>query len=128
MRMTRAFVFLAVLAVVSCGTAPAHAERESESVVGVLKYIPAPDLALCFCGSFLLDVEGVPQDCYLLTDVIDLRELDGDRILVFGKAFAGFCAGTIVRPCSFVDVEKVVVLSRTSVTGVDWGTLKMIYR
>jgi len=54
--MTRAFVFLAVLAVVSCGTAPAHAERESESVVGVLTYIPAPDLALCFCGSFLLDL------------------------------------------------------------------------
>lgn len=72
MRMTRAFAFLAVLAAVSCGTAPAHAERESESVVGVLTFIPAPDLALCFCGSFLLDVEGVPQDCYLLTDAIDL--------------------------------------------------------
>jgi len=128
MRMTRAFAFLAVLAAVSCATAPAHAERESESIVGVLKYIPAPDLALCFCGSFLLDVEGVPQDCYLLTEGIDLRELDGERILVFGKAFSGFCAGTIVRPCSFVDVEKVVVLSRTGVTGVDWGTFKMIYR
>jgi hypothetical protein len=126
--MTWAFAFLAVLAVVSCGTAPAHAERESESVVGVLTYIPAPDLALCFCGSFLLDVEGVSQDCYLLTDVIDLREFDGERILVFGKAFSGFCAGTIERPCSFVDVEKVVVPSRTGVTGVDWGTLKMIYR
>ena len=85
-------------------------------------------MALCFCGSFLLDVEGVSQDCYLLAEGIDLRELDGERILVFGKAFSGFCAGTIVRPCSFVDVEKVVVLSRTGVKGVDWGTLKMIYR
>jgi hypothetical protein len=128
MKKTRVLAFLAILAIVSFQTVLFAVERESESLVGVLSYIPAPDMSICFCGSFPLAVEGTGQVCYLLTEGIDLREFDGDRVLVLGKIFSGFCAGTIERPCSFVDVEKVVVLSRTGVTGIDWGALKMIYR
>jgi len=128
MKKTWAFVVIVMLAVVSFRGALFGAEQASETMVGLLTYTPAPDLSICFCGSFALAVEGSIHVRYLLTDAIDLREYDGDRVLVTGKAFSGFCAGTLEHPCSFVDVEKVIVLSRMGVSTVDWGALKMIYR
>jgi hypothetical protein len=128
MRNARATVLLTILAIVVAQGALPDAGHAADTVIGVLSYQPAPNLAICFCGSFRLTVEGALKECYLLSDLIDLREFDGQRILVIGKSFSGFCSGTLERPCNFMDVEKVAVLSRTGVAGVDWGALKTIYR
>jgi hypothetical protein len=128
MKKVWSIAFITVLAVVLSDAAPFASEQASRMIIGVLSYTPAPDMAVCFCGSFLLTADDARSERYLFSDAIDLREYDGLKILVTGKAFTTFCSGTLERPCSCIDVEKVIVFSRVGVEGVDWGAVKMIYR
>jgi hypothetical protein len=105
-----------------------YTDGSSEAIAGVLTCIPEPDVSICFCGSFRFVSEAGFKECYLVSNTIDLGAFDGQRILVFGRSFSGLCTGTLARPCSFIEVEKVVALSRTGVARIDWGMMKIIYR
>jgi len=98
------------------------------TILGVLSYVPRPDVSICFCGSFLLTSEAPLTECYLVSDAIDLAAYTGQRVLVQGRSYSGLCSGTLARPCSYVDVRKVVSLTSTGVEHVDWGTVKTTYR
>ncbi len=137
MRKSLIPLFLALCAVVSLRAAFPGAmgnpsflctDGSSEAIAGVLTYIPEPDVSICFCGSFRFVTEAGFKECYLVSSTIDLAVFDGQRILVFGRSFSGLCAGTLARPCSFIEVEKVVALSRAGVARIDWGIMKTIYR
>jgi len=128
----RWFVAAAVILSIAAGPISAGAAElaggETEPVLGVLGFIPQPDISICFCGSYFLATGSSSKDCYLVSNSIDFAEFVGRRILVYGKSFSGICQGTLARPCAFYDVEKIVALSSTGAADVDWGSIKMIYR
>jgi hypothetical protein len=120
--------FLASVMIVPRATDLCGADDGDDTLVGLLNYVPAPDVSICFCGSFPLSLESSLGECYLVSDSIDLWAFAGQRVLVYGKSFSGLCSGTVARPCGYFDVRKLVPLTRTGVAGVDWGFVKSIYR
>jgi hypothetical protein len=120
--------FLAGMMIVPRATALSGADGSGETLVGLLSYVPEPDVSICFCGSFRLNLDFSLVDCYLVSDSIDLGAFAGQRVLVYGRSFSGICTGTLARPCSYFDVRKIVPLTRAGTITVDWGSVKMIYR
>jgi hypothetical protein len=121
-------VFLVGIMIVPRATALSGAANGGETLVGLLSYVPEPDVSICFCGSFRLGLEASLGECYLVSDSIDLDAFAGQRVLVYGRSFSGLCTGTLARPCSYFDVRKIVPFTRTGTIAVDWGSVKMIYR
>jgi len=121
-------VSLAGVMLVPGATDLCGADDGDTTLVGLLGYVPAPDVSICFCGSFPLSLESSLGECYLVSDSIDLHAFAGQRVLVYGKSFSGLCSGTVARPCSYFDVRKIVPFTRTGVAAIDWGMLKAIYR
>jgi hypothetical protein len=120
--------FLAGVMIMPRATNLSGADDGGETLVGSLSYIPEPDVSICFCGSFRLDLEPSLGEYYLVSDAIDLGAFAGRKVLVYGKSFSVICSGTVARPCSYFDVRKIVPFARTGVVDVDWGILKSIYR
>jgi hypothetical protein len=126
----KAILVLAILVALSLSLVPVEgvlADDEPEVVVGVLKYIPKPDVSICFCGSFRL-AAAASGDWYLTSESIDLSGFDGARIMVFGRASSAICEGTLARSCSYLRVEKIVPVTSAGTAVVDWGLVKAIYR
>jgi hypothetical protein len=120
--------FLAGIMTISRTTALSGSGDDGETLVGLLSYVPEPDVSICFCGSFRLSLEASLGECHLVSDSIDLGAFAGQRVLVYGRSFSALCTGTLARPCGYFDVRKIVPLTRTGTIAVDWGSLKMICR
>jgi hypothetical protein len=121
-------VFLAGLLNMLIPNGLSGADGGAETIVGVLSYVPAPDVSICFCGCFHLSADASFEECYLVSGSIDLSEFVGQRVLVSGRPFSALCSGTLARACSYFEARKIVVLARAGVTDADWGAVKMIYR
>ena len=128
MKRVLLIALLASLAIVPSANDLSGADDRLETLVGLLSYAPKPDVSICFCGSFRLDTEAVPGECYLVSDSIDLSAFAGQRVLVYGKPFSGLCSGTLARPCGYFEVRKIVSLAGTGVAIASWGIVKTIYR
>jgi hypothetical protein len=128
MKRSLLIAFLLSVMIVPRATGGSGADDGAEMLIGSLSYVPRPDISICFCGSFRLDLEASPGECYLVSDSIDLGAFAGQRVLVCGKSFSGICSGTLALPCSYFDVRKIVPFARAGTLSVDWGSLKTIYR
>ena len=120
--------FLASILIVPRATDLSGADGATETLVGLLSYVPEPDVSICFCGSYRLDPETLPKGYYLVSDTIDLGAYAGQRVLVYGKSFSGLCSGTLARPCGYFDVLKIVPFTLAGTAVVSWGLVKSIYR
>ena len=96
--------------------------------IGILEYSPPPKISICFCGSFYLRGESGFKNYYLVSDSFDLFEYIGKKIVVHGKAFSGYCAGTLAIRCNYLDVQKITTISIAGTETINWGNLKTIYR
>ena len=94
---------------------------------GCLRFIPRPEIYICFCGEYYLDVQEPKASFYLTSDSIDLREYIDKEILVAGNTFTRICNGTLAMPCHFIDVIEITPVSDTGSAEVNWGFLKRIY-
>lgn len=94
---------------------------------GRLRFIPRPEIYICFCGEYYLDVQEPKESFYLTSDSIDLREYIDKDILVAGHTFTRICSGTLAMPCQFIDVIEIAPVSDTGSAEVSWGFLKRIY-
>ena len=99
----------------------------SEIVLGILEYIPPPDITICFCGEYLLRGEDGFKSLYIVSDSNDLSPYVGKKILVMGKAFTGWCTGTLLRPCNYFSADKIVEVRSTGTTVLTWGMIKSMY-
>lgn len=98
-----------------------------DSSLGLLKFVPEPELTICFCGSYLLTGEETFDDCYLFSDKFDLKLFIGKRILVTGRRFTDICSGTLAMPCSYLMVEKIVEQLSWGTEESTWGAVKSLY-
>lgn len=100
----------------------------SELVLGVLEYIPPPDVTICFCGEYLLRGDNGFKSLYIVSDSNDLSLYVGKKILVMGKAFTGWCTGTLLGPCDYFSADKIVEVRSTGTTELTWGNIKSMYK
>ena len=128
--MKAAFVLtlLITLSLLLASVGAVLAENELEVIVGVLKYVPKPDISICFCGSFRLAAAALSGERYLTSESIDLTEFVDTRVMVYGKAYSAICEGTLARSCNYLRVEKIVPVTSAGTAVVDWGFVKAIYR
>jgi hypothetical protein len=97
-------------------------------VHGILEFTPAPEVTICFCGSYFLASEKTRPGYYLVSDTIDLTPYIGESIQVTGRKFTSACTGTLLLPCDYLRVEKVIDPITTGAEPTTWGAVKSLYR
>ena len=96
--------------------------------IGCLQFIEKPDISLCFCGEYYLSADEPWKNFYLQADSIDFTPYIDKEILVVGRPFVRICEGTLARPCDYMDVHELSVVTEAGSIEVSWGLLKMIHR
>lgn len=127
MKSVRAVLGGALLAAAALSAALPRAGAASETLAGELRYTPAPEVSICFCGSYLLASESGTKDVYLVSEAIDLMPFAGRRVTVRGRSYTGLCDGTLALYCDFFAVEKIAVAASADADGSTWGAIKSLY-
>jgi len=97
--------------------------------VGVLLYFPAPDLTICFCGSYYLsNLDREQTSYYLLASGIDLTRFIGKEIAVTGKPIVIPCTGTLLQNCDFLILEAIEENISTDEGERTWGKIKALFK
>jgi hypothetical protein len=109
------------------GTAGSKSLAAAERTVeGILQYVPAPDVTICFCGSFFVTTEK-DEVIYLAAEGIDLLELVHKKVSVTGTPYVTGCIGTLYQPCTFVLVGSIKLVTPLPTERSTWGAIKSLF-
>ena len=121
-------IALAVLVIALLGpTACVAGESAEVYSEGNLKFTPAPEITICFCGSFFLSPAEGFKPFYLVSDEMDLVAWAGQDVRVAGRQFSAPCMGTLFQMCQFMWVREIGERGPTDTEPATWGAIKKLF-